>query len=153
MSRPTKNDTMKAATSALVEAIDKKDSPRVAALLAAGADPNEVDGPSGARPLLAAAGGGQVDTVRALLQAGAEIDAVDRHGNTALMEAVYRYSNANPEPFVRILDLLLERGADPDKMNRHEVSPRSLAASIGSSNVEEALEAALARHSKESKAR
>ena len=48
---------------------------------------------------------GDVDRVRAVLHAGADIDALDEHGQTALMNAVY-WGNMD------IAKLLIERGAE-----------------------------------------
>jgi len=134
------------AVSAIFEAVVHRDLPKVVDLLARGADPNEEDGPSGQRPLLAAASNGDVEFVRALLDAGADVNATDRNGNTALSNAVYEYSDDRHGDYVPVLEALLEHGADPDKKNLHGVSPRKLAATIGSSKVEEALDAVLARH-------
>jgi ankyrin repeat protein len=129
----------------LFEAVAREELPRVAELLAGGADPNEEDRPSGGRPLLAAASGGQPELVRLLLEAGAHVDATDRDGNTPLSNAVYDYSDENHERYSRVLDILLEHGADPNKRNHHGVSPRSLAGTIANTKIKEVLKEAIAR--------
>jgi ankyrin repeat protein len=127
----------------LYEAADK-DVRRVAELLAGGADPNGGD-PSGERPLHAAARGGQAEAARLLLEAGADVDATDAHGNTPLWRAVYTYRDENHEPYARVLDVLLEHGADPDKKNSSGNSPQKLAATIATSNIKQVLKDAIAR--------
>jgi len=123
----------------LTAAAGAGDTATVRTLLAQGADPNQKDG-HGLTPLIAAAragslatleellhhhadpnlGGGvngwtpmmqaihknQIGSVRALLDGGAQVDGRGRSGETALMMAAgYSYT--------RIVELLLDRGADP----------------------------------------
>jgi ankyrin repeat protein len=57
-------------------------------------------------PLLEAAGSGHVETVQALLDLGASVNARDSHGRTALHQAAIEF---RPE----VAKVLLERGADP----------------------------------------
>jgi Flp pilus assembly protein TadD len=57
---------------------------------------------------MVATSGGNINAVRALLAAGAEIDAQSKKGETALMVAV---ANNN----IELVQLLLDRGADRDK--------------------------------------
>jgi ankyrin repeat protein len=128
----------------LYEAVVAKNLARVGQLLAGGSDANGED-PSGERPLHAAARWGQAEAARLLLEAGADVDATDDHGNTPLSTAVYEYRDENHEPYVRVLDVLLEHDADPNKKNRHGVSPRSLAATIGNTNIEQVFKEAIAR--------
>ena len=77
-----------------------------ATLLRAGADPSPITG-TGVRPLHLAAQAGSVETIVALLDHGAEIDASDEtHGRTPLIFAASR----NRLEAIRVL---LDRGADP----------------------------------------
>jgi|GEM_PF-2917696 len=82
-------------------------------LLAAGANPN-VRGPRGLTPLIDAAE--QVEIARALLDAGADFDAVDDNEWSVLANAAHSIAWPNPhqECAGPTLDLLLERGADPN---------------------------------------
>ncbi len=139
-----KNTASQRRASPLFEAVVRGELPRLKELLSAGGDPNEEDGPSGQRPLVAAAARGRLEMVQLLLEAGAPVDATDRDGNTALWKAVYKYDDESSERDGRVIDLLLDAGADPDKQNRHGVSPRSLAATIASTGIGQVLEKAIA---------
>lgn len=67
---------------------------------------------SGWNPLLYAATGGHLDTIRLLLSGGADINATSDNGTTALMMAV-RGNHLNA------VTLLLNLGADPTIKNEH----------------------------------
>jgi ankyrin repeat protein len=56
-------------------------------LLAHGANPNEKTGQADEPPIVAAAGSGSIETVQALLDGGASLEAVDRFGSTPLSRA------------------------------------------------------------------
>ncbi|MDZ5712848.1 M48 family metallopeptidase [Jeotgalibacillus haloalkalitolerans] len=58
-------------------------------------------------PLMDAVNMGDVDEVLTLIDNGADLEATDYEGSTALMYAIY---NSNPE----MLEILLEAGADPN---------------------------------------
>jgi hypothetical protein len=73
-----------------------------------------------ARPLYYAASYGLTETVRSLVQAGANLDeCAGRYGGTALHAAVWR---KQPE----ILDILLDAGADPTIKDYNGASPADL---------------------------
>jgi serine/threonine-protein phosphatase 6 regulatory ankyrin repeat subunit B len=76
----------------------------VTQLLAKGAPVNPVSGPT---PLMEAVSADSEKLVRLLLQHGAEVNARDKDGSTALNFAAYE---ANP----KMVALLLEKGAKPD---------------------------------------
>ena len=59
-------------------------------------------------------------SIRLLIQAGADINAADNDGNTALHAISFR--DDGPEA-MRILKLLLENGADPFQINEMLISP------------------------------
>ncbi len=63
---------------------------------------------------------GDVDRVRAVLHSGADINALDEHGQTALMNAVY-WGN------VDIARLLIESGADLDHTAKYSLTALFLA--------------------------
>jgi ankyrin repeat protein len=73
------------------EASNRNPADAVAALLAAGANPN-AKAPDGSTPLHQAVAARQVAIIRALVAAGAKLDAVDRHNETPLLLA------EKPEP-------------------------------------------------------
>ena len=74
---------------ALMKAVHDNDEGRAKALIAGGADVNELD-PNGDAPLVMAAYLGHADIVRALLEAGADVRAVDPGMRaTALHAAAY----------------------------------------------------------------
>jgi ankyrin repeat protein len=92
------------------------DDPRyLALLLARGADPNARNGITGAPPLFSALRGGRDTQFDALLAAGADPDATDRVGNTALHQAA-KYNDA-PHALA-----LLQAGTDPDARNTQGVT-------------------------------
>ena len=68
-------------------------------------------------PLLFAASAGGPEVIRALLEAGAEVDAADIRNMTSLMLAIAT-DHADP----RVVRLLLARGADPNRKDRDGAS-------------------------------
>ncbi len=77
------------------------------------------------RALIAAAGGGDADSVRRLLQEGASVHAADERGVTALIAAAYRNH-------VEVARLLVRAGADVDRQDRTQQSAFLIATSDGS---------------------
>ena len=96
----------------------KKDNPAlIAALLAAGADVRARA--FGRTALHFASKAGFVETVRLLLAAGADANAVDDDGLTPLWSAMQSGPSVRREPVVR---LLLGGGADPEVPNAKGVT-------------------------------
>lgn len=95
-------------------------------LLTQGADPNiTTSGNHGyTSPLLLAAANGHLECVTLLLQWGADANATDEWGNTALYKAV-GYNH------LECMAVLLEHGADPDKGNKWGATPLQHAAIQG----------------------
>lgn len=89
------------------------------------------------RPLHAAAAADNNDAIAALLEAGADPDAVQQHGFVALHACA---QNGNAEG----LKLLLEHGADVRLRNAEGRCAADFAAEAGHSELAEALRAALA---------
>ena len=92
---------------ALIAAIENRDTEWTAYLLNKGADPNLADS-DGTTPLMAAARIGFRDAAEWVIGSRAKVDATNRAGETALIIAV----QARQIPVVR---LLVEVGADPDR--------------------------------------
>ena len=74
---------------------------------------------------------GTLAAVRFLLDRGARVNAVDEAGNTALHHVV-------DKGFGRVVELLVERGADLEIANRRGQTPRAVAARGRTGNVEAA---------------
>ena len=107
------------------------DADRVRELIASGEDPNVADG-QGFTPLHFAAQERATRAAAALLDAGANVDPVNRHGNTPLWVAVF---NARDDG--RIIRVLRNRGADPAKPNLAGRTPLQLARMIANYPVAE----------------
>jgi ankyrin repeat protein len=73
-------------------------------LLQKGTDVNFRDPSSGERPLMAAVGGGMLDTAGALIAMGADVNAQDQSGRTALMRASTQTNSG-------FITLLVDHGA------------------------------------------
>lgn len=96
----------------------------ISILIQAGASANLKDRGQGWSALAFAARDCSAEVCGMLIDAGAEIDACDSFGNTALWRAVM----ANREDTVA---LLLASGANPELSNKSGVSPRSLSETLG----------------------
>jgi ankyrin repeat protein len=91
--------------------------------LAKGGDANAIDGISGESALHAAVRGRHTGVVAALLDAGADVNRTDRHGNTPMIGALHPH----PPVCVEVVALLLRAGARLDVANAYGVSARDLA--------------------------
>ena len=114
------------------------DSKAVLALLEKGTDANAPFPIVGTRALMVAAAHGHKDTARALLDAGADVNAEDFTGWTALHAAAF---NGDPE----IVQLLLEHGAIPGKASWFIRSPSGMAEGLGHNEIVPLLKEAEAR--------
>src|SRR5919106_4016472 len=103
-------------------------------LLTHGANPN-LPAANGQTPLMAAAARGDFTAVRALVGAGATVDARNGAGETALMLAA---GDGNP----LVVTLLLARGADPRARSKRGETALGNAATAG---IEETVRLLLAR--------
>jgi ankyrin repeat protein len=105
-------------------------APRVSLLLAtaliAGASLNAVraDDRADLTPLLAAVRSGDIDAAMMLVLGGADVDAAENDGTTALHWAAYSGADA-------LVVALLDAGADPNIPNRYGLTPLQAAADGG----------------------
>ena len=122
--------------SALLYAATVGNLEAVRLLLKNGADP-DVRSPDGDTPILALAawkdiqgeyGPLFIQATRILLDAKADVNAVNKDGNTALIYAAHR-NNA------KLVKLLLERGADPARTDKDGLTARRTAEIMGNKDV------------------
>lgn len=97
-------------------------------------------GEGGVTPLMLAAGFGQREVVAALLAAGADVNAADERGFTALF---YGCHNGDADRgYPDVVEALLAAGADKEAKIGYGVRPLMYAAGNGEAGVVEALLAA-----------
>jgi ankyrin repeat protein len=84
----------------------------------------------GFTPLHLAAQENAVEAARTLLDHGAEVDSVNKYGNTPLFVSVF-----NSRGRGEMINLLRERGADTEKMNDSGQTPVGLARLIANYDV------------------
>lgn len=119
----------------LLRASSSGDTTRVRYLLENGHHANEVFPLIGISPLLLASASGQVETVAVLLDAGADIDAQDLTGWTALHAAAFKGDYATTS-------LLVQRGALAREARWYRNSPAEIAAMLGHTKIVPVLEGA-----------
>lgn len=119
----------------LLTASASGDSQAVSRLLQQGHHANEVFPLIETRPLILAAASGQIDTVKALLDAGADVNAEDMTGWTALHAGAFKGD-------ATIVSLLLERGALPKKAGWFLQSPSETAEMLGHRDIVDLLKTA-----------
>jgi ankyrin repeat protein len=90
-----------------------------------GDEVNFVDG-EGSTPLHFAAQHQHADVAAVLIEAGADLDARNRFGNTPLWGALFNVRDGDGD----VVRALLAAGADPDAENNYGASPRSLASKV-----------------------
>jgi uncharacterized protein len=112
-----------AAENPLLEAAERGDRTAALRLLAKGADPN-VPGPDGTTALMWAASNDDLELVRALLNAKANVALKNHFGTTALTEAAVVGS-------ARVIDALLKAGADVNTKNPEGETPLMAVARAG----------------------
>lgn len=107
------------AGNALHSAIKENDTKRLKHLLNTGSSPNEKR--FGRIPLLLAARNANIEAVRLLIEKTNKTQALDRHGNMALMLAAggwgYKGNDKEAKCFA-VVKMLLEGGADPNVRGR-----------------------------------
>ncbi len=118
----------------LMDAVINKNTEIVRMIIQRGANVNLQDS-RGLSALHFAAQNYLLDIAQILLQNQARVDIQDIHGNTPLNDAVFNSMEKG-----EMIKLLLAKGADKDLKNKHGVSPRQLASTIGNYNVAQFLE-------------
>jgi ankyrin repeat protein len=98
-------------------------------LIRHGANPNAQD-KSLETPLHFAVYEYQLAAAQRLIEGGADPNAQDDHGNTPLWRAVFESRGRGD-----MIKLLVSAGADKTLKNRHGVSPKDLANTIGNYDV------------------
>ena len=117
----------------LLHAASSGDTTRLRHLLENGHQTNEAFPIVGTLPLIVASGSGHVETVAALLEAGADIDAQDLTGWTALHAAAFHGDYAT-------VSLLVQRGAVAGETRWYRKSPADIARMLGHAKIVDVLE-------------
>ena len=110
--------------------------------LSCGHHANEAFPIVGTRPLIVANGSGHVETVAALLDAGADIDAQDLTGWTALHAAAFNGDYAT-------VSLLIQRGALAGETRWYRKSPGDIVRMLGHAKIVDLLQSAHGLHDNE----
>jgi ankyrin repeat protein len=111
--------------------------------LAGGADPGRVTGPLDGTALISAAHLGNVEIVRALIDAKAPLDHVNRMGWTALIIAVMLGNNSKGH--IETVDLLVKAGADTEIKDRQGMTALGHARARGYQDMITILQTAAGR--------
>ncbi|WP_298834226.1 ankyrin repeat domain-containing protein [uncultured Piscinibacter sp.] len=122
-------------TDSLFDAIRAGDLDAVERL--ASAERLNVAGAGGTTPLMLAAVLGQRDVVARLIDKGADVNAADERGFTALFHACYNPDEDRGHP--EVVELLLAAGADKEAKIGYGVRPLMYAAGNGEAGVVSAL--------------
>jgi len=108
-----------------------------------GADPRRVTGPLDGTALISAAHLGHVEIVRALIEAKAPLDNVNRMGWTAVLIAVLLGNNSKGH--IETVDLLVKAGADVDIKDKQGMTALAHARARGYQDMITILQAATGR--------
>jgi uncharacterized protein len=111
--------------------------------LDAGADPRRVTGPLDGTALISAAHLGHVEIVRALIDAKASLDNVNRMGWSAVLIAVLLGNNSKGH--IETVDLLVKAGADVDIKDRQGMTALAHARARGYQEMINILQPATGR--------
>lgn len=118
--------------SELLEAIDDRDKKKIKKLIKQGADPNEADFHSDETPIMQAAAWGDIEVLKLLVEAGANLSDVDASGKTVLHFACSNYENDMVDPIV----FLLEQGSfDINRSDEFGYTPLFYAAMYGNYTI------------------
>jgi ankyrin repeat protein len=117
--------SLRGAAPSFRDQIRAADVPALKVRLTGAASPNERDD-TGVTPLMYAAGVGSIDTMKALLEAGADVNAAGSDGMTALMWATGDLTKVR---------LLVERGANVNAIAQNGTTALVAAAQRGAADV------------------
>lgn len=120
----------------LLNAVLAGDVAKAAAQLKNGADCNTKN-EEGSTVLMLAAGNGDLEMVELLIKAGAEVDATDARGWTALFKALFNYEQNCGFPDV--VSALIDAGADIEHQVAYGTRPLMIAAGYGEARVVDVL--------------
>lgn len=121
--------------SAIVRTVRDANSPRLERLLRDGLDPNLRSAHGGVTLLMCAVGGDRVhaESVRVLLEAGADPDLPSADGQTAVHRAVRALGGPDPDgERLASLEALLRHGGDVEAESEAGDTPLSIAIEVGS---------------------
>lgn len=113
------------ATPPLTKAVWDNDIPGIQSALKKGADVNAKNGEWGKTALMEASQVGNIEVVKVLLDAGADVNLKDEYDDTALLFSTWKCRTA-------VTQLLIDKGADVNIQNKgHEATPLMQAAECG----------------------
>jgi ankyrin repeat protein len=135
--RPERGATMMGGMTPLLFAARQGNTAAAKALLAGGADVNEVSGSEKTTPLVLAIANGHYDTARAILEAGANPNLANVMGVTALYATIdvqWAPHEWSPEPvvaqehtgYLELMQMLLDHKADPNARLGRKIWSRAL---------------------------
>ncbi|KAK6353701.1 hypothetical protein TWF696_005662 [Orbilia brochopaga] len=125
-------------TCPIIAACRKGEAEILNLLIDAGAAVNRFGGPDMSSPLINAAGTLYIESVQRILDAGADINAPDQEGNTALIAA------ASVDD-AKLVAFLLEKGADIMHVNKNDSNALQAALEAGATSCVEVLVEAVSR--------
>jgi ankyrin repeat protein len=123
-------------SNALIDAILSGDTDKSQSFLMSGADANMRDD-EGNTLLMLAANRGNLETVKLLIDAEADVNAVDANGWTALFKAVI--NDEQDRGFPEVVQALIDAGANIEARLAYGITPLMLAAGRGEAGVIEVL--------------
>lgn len=115
-------------------------------LLARGADIDQEKPGSASTintPLIAAVYYGDLSAARILIRYGADVNYVNKHGNTALLQAIrFTGGDGDEDLTMAFIELLISNGADPDMPDRDGITGRQYARASQKAELSELIDSA-----------
>jgi ankyrin repeat protein len=119
----------------LLTAVYAADSSKAQRALAQGADPNVMTS-DGYTALMIASANGRLDLISALVAKGANVNAQDNYGKTALMCACEEQFAVPPrERRTEVVRALLKAGADPNRRDKVGTTALMISAECGQTEI------------------